>query len=367
MEDMDPFEARLLFGNMLDNLTGAQPTIDRVSSFALKNSSLADDLFECINEKLTKMPVPPRLNILLMLDGILKQNTPWTSLIERNVVRLVAHTTPKDDPRGDANVVQTRKLVDGWRRKHTFSQRILDEMDERLVGRKSMGEGGMRHQDILKRIEEDRERHKRHKEDVWIRKANEEPQDELDLYWDTQSQATLRKPFKSPARVTTAVSTPSRPHRPVPKTAPPALRLTQTSTPPSKRMRTTPRSIQHTPIKLTTDPDLHDLVLQKSKLTKQLTEAREQTTLLERAIALQSTNNAQVVDALVDKWQTACAAACEDLFVLLKPVMQSQRDMDQGLENERASSSDEDDESNESDDIDIPFMLKQFNIDPSLF
>ncbi|KAJ2120058.1 hypothetical protein GGF48_004252, partial [Coemansia sp. RSA 921] len=141
MEDMDPFEARLLFGNMLDNLTGAQPTIDRVSSFALKNSSLADDLFECINEKLTKMPVPPRLNILLMLDGILKQNTPWTSLIERNVVRLVAHTTPKDDPRGDANVVQTRKLVDGWRRKHTFSQRILDEMDERLVGRKSMGEG----------------------------------------------------------------------------------------------------------------------------------------------------------------------------------------------------------------------------------
>ncbi|KAJ2442576.1 hypothetical protein IWW46_002968 [Coemansia sp. RSA 2440] len=182
-----------------------------------------------------------------------------------------------------------------------------------------------------------------------------------------QSQATLRKPFKSPARVTTAVSTPSQPHRSVPKTAPPTLRLTQTSTPPSKRMRTTPRSIQHTPIKLTTDPDLHDLVLQKSKLTKQLTEARGQTTLLERAIALQSTNNAQVVDALVDKWQTACAAACEDLFVLLKPVMQSQRDMDQGLENERASSSDEDDESDKSDDIDIPFMLKQFNIDPSLF
>ncbi|KAJ2501714.1 hypothetical protein GGH96_001678 [Coemansia sp. RSA 1972] len=188
MEDMDPFEARLLFGNMLDNLTGAQPTIDRVSSFALKNASLADDLFECINEKLTKMAIPPRLNILLMLDGILKQNTVWTSLIERNIVRMVAHTTPKDDPRGDANVVQTLKLVDRWRRKHTFQKRVVDEMDEILVGRKSVGEGGMRHQDILKRIEEDRERHKRHKEDVWIRKANEEPKEELDLYWDTVSE-----------------------------------------------------------------------------------------------------------------------------------------------------------------------------------
>ncbi|KAJ2480262.1 hypothetical protein IWW56_002566 [Coemansia sp. RSA 2131] len=188
MDDMDPFEARLLFGNMLDNLTGAQPTIDRVSSFALKNASLAEDLFECINEKLTKMPVPPRLNILLMLDAILKHSTTWSSLIERNIARIVAHTTPKDDPRGDSNVVQTQKLVDGWRRKHTFQKHVVDEMDERLAARKSLGEGGMRHQDILKRIEEDRERHKRHKEDVWIRKPNEEPLDELRVYWDSVSE-----------------------------------------------------------------------------------------------------------------------------------------------------------------------------------
>ncbi|KAJ1726738.1 hypothetical protein LPJ61_004990, partial [Coemansia biformis] len=55
MDEMDPFEARLLFGNMLDNLTGAQPTIDRVSAFAIKNSGMADDLFECMSEKLDKM------------------------------------------------------------------------------------------------------------------------------------------------------------------------------------------------------------------------------------------------------------------------------------------------------------------------
>ncbi|KAJ2766220.1 hypothetical protein IWQ56_003803, partial [Coemansia nantahalensis] len=65
MDEMDPFEARLLFGNMLDNLTGAQPTIDRVSGFAIKNAGMADDLLECINDKLDKMQVPPRLNIVL--------------------------------------------------------------------------------------------------------------------------------------------------------------------------------------------------------------------------------------------------------------------------------------------------------------
>ncbi|KAJ1856216.1 hypothetical protein GGH12_002695 [Coemansia sp. RSA 1822] len=179
-----------------------------------------------------------------------------------------------------------------------------------------------------------------------------------------QSQATLRKPFKSPMRVTPQLSTPSRPHTDsLPKTAP-VIRLNQTCTPPSKRLRTTPRSKIRTP--RLTDPDLHSLVLQKSKLLKQLTEAQEQTTQLERAIALQTSNNAQVVDALIEKWQTACVAACEDLFVLLKPVMQSQRDMDQGLESTHSSSVDESDGESECD-IDIPFMLRQFNIDPALF
>ncbi|KAJ2460774.1 hypothetical protein GGF42_000635 [Coemansia sp. RSA 2424] len=45
----------------------------------------------------------------------------------------------------------------------------------------------MKHQEILKRIEEDRERHKRHKEDVWIRPPGELPESELEAYWDTAS------------------------------------------------------------------------------------------------------------------------------------------------------------------------------------
>ncbi|KAJ1856998.1 hypothetical protein LPJ57_007158, partial [Coemansia sp. RSA 486] len=64
MDEIDPFEARLLFGNQLDNLTGAQPTIERVSGFAIKHASMADNLLDCILEKLDKPQVPPRINLL---------------------------------------------------------------------------------------------------------------------------------------------------------------------------------------------------------------------------------------------------------------------------------------------------------------
>ncbi|KAJ1820762.1 hypothetical protein IWW57_003170 [Coemansia sp. S610] len=193
MDEMDPFEARLLFGNMLENLTGAQPTIDRVSGFALKHTSMADDLLDCIADKLDKLQVPPRLNLLFVVDAILlsaNRNSlqTWAELIKKNIVATVTAVIP-ETPGGDSNVPQVRKVVSGWKRKSIFDTEVLDKLDK-LLSKRSGGastESGMRHEDILKRIEEDRERHKRHKEDVWIRPAGELPENELELYWETAS------------------------------------------------------------------------------------------------------------------------------------------------------------------------------------
>ncbi|KAJ2848392.1 hypothetical protein GGI22_005743, partial [Coemansia erecta] len=182
MDEMDPFEARLLFGNMLDNLTGAQPTIDRVSGFAIKNSSMADNLLDCITEKLEKLAVPPRLNILFVIDAIvLSASQPakrtnedaqgWIDLIKKDIVQLVKEVVP-ETPSGDGNVPQVRKIVSGWRRKSVFDRKILGDIDKLLANRADAENGSesrMKHQEILRRIEEDRERHKRHKEDAWIR------------------------------------------------------------------------------------------------------------------------------------------------------------------------------------------------------
>ncbi|KAJ1732523.1 hypothetical protein H4S06_005099 [Coemansia sp. BCRC 34490] len=228
MDEMDPFEARLLFGNMLDNLTGAQPTIDRVAGFAVKNSSVADNLLDCMTEKLEKLAVPPRLNVLLVVDAILlavsrrtrgtaaaeeeqqeeeDARRSWVDLIRKDVVRLVRDVVP-ESPAGDGNVPQVRKVVSGWRRKGVFDKKVLASVDKLLANRAGGGataeqnnntssngnaataaesSGGMKHQEILRRIEEDRERHKRHKEDAWIRPSNEPAHCELEAYWETTS------------------------------------------------------------------------------------------------------------------------------------------------------------------------------------
>ncbi|KAJ1885593.1 hypothetical protein LPJ66_010043 [Kickxella alabastrina] len=195
MDDMDPFEARLLFGSKLDNLTGAQPTIERVSQYAIDHASLSDNLFDCILEKLEKLQVPPRLNLLFVIDTILLSDHrtgshTWTDLIKKEIVSIIKTVIP-ENPGGDANVSQVRKLVSGWRRKNIFGAPTADSI-ELLLANRAGGSGGtndtgMKHQDILKRIEEDRERHKRHKEDVWIRPVDEKPEDELNSYWETTS------------------------------------------------------------------------------------------------------------------------------------------------------------------------------------
>ncbi|KAJ1988220.1 hypothetical protein GGI25_005454 [Coemansia spiralis] len=197
MDDMDPFEARLLFGNMLDNLTGAQPTIDRVSAFATKNSSMADNLLDCITEKLDKLQVPPRLNILFVIDAVLQSSKAsrtgdqsWAELLQKDIVQIVKDVIP-ESAGGDSNVPQVRKVVAGWRRKAVFDKTIMGALEKLLANRAGADggavESGLKHQEIIRRIEEDRERHKRHKEDVWIRPVDEQPESELKSYWETTS------------------------------------------------------------------------------------------------------------------------------------------------------------------------------------
>ncbi|KAJ2824740.1 hypothetical protein IWW50_003187 [Coemansia erecta] len=245
-----------------------------------------------------------------------------------------------------------------------------------------------------------------------------------------QAQNTLRKPFKSPARVATKTdtpdvnSTPTQPSRkrPVPRSAPPLSTLlkpspthkrdsnnSQTSTldsehpptitPARKRARKTPNTLSarrlssyHTPH----DPEINALVQEKHVVQRQLAEVREETALLERALTLREKDDANVVDALIAKWQIACSAACDDLFALLKPAMEAQRDSAalglalgfgddkdgtrggtlNGRNRQQTTDDDDSEDSGDSgssdseqihEDIDIPYMLKQFNIDPELF
>ncbi|KAJ2003584.1 hypothetical protein H4R26_002995 [Coemansia thaxteri] len=209
------------------------------------------------------------------------------------------------------------------------------------------------------------------------------------------SQSMLTKPFKSPARkhptrVADTSSTPtgaSQKKRPAPPpdTEPlPLRKLTVgTPTPSNKRQRlpqTTGISAKRQPRKLSVrglpprfslrDEEALALVQEKNGVLRELAKAKEEVALLERALTLSEKKEASVVNGLIAKWQIACSAASNNLFDLLKPMMEAQRQASQlgfdygdpggrGSESEAAAAADE--------DIDIPYMLRRLGIDPELF
>ncbi|PIA18605.1 hypothetical protein COEREDRAFT_6314 [Coemansia reversa NRRL 1564] len=235
-----------------------------------------------------------------------------------------------------------------------------------------------------------------------------------------KSQNALLKPFKSPSRLTAGISsseqdvnitTPTRPtlKRNLPSSAPPLkslLRHTPQGSPTPKRLRTTPMALsaRRSSGKVTRrlaprDPEVQRLMQEKTGLQKQMAQTKEEIALLERALTLNAKGDKRAVDDLVSKWQIACSAACDELFVLLKPVMEAQReaaalgfgpsteDNNQGYcdadiqrKEQRQQSSEEEESSNndegsqtvcrnndEEEEIDSVYMLKRFGIDPELF
>ncbi|KAJ2750184.1 hypothetical protein GGI19_005252 [Coemansia pectinata] len=215
------------------------------------------------------------------------------------------------------------------------------------------------------------------------------------------SQKVLAKPFKSPSRThptvkpdTTAnteasTPTPTTRKRPMPGSLPPAARKLDLSTPlPSNKRPRIPQttaisSKRHQPRRLSTrglpprfayrDEDTLALLQEKNSLQRQVAEAKEEVALLERALTLDEKKEADVVNGLIDKWQTACSSASDELFDLLKPMMEAQRQADQmgfggnPFADDSAQQPKRDTDEAEDEDIDIPYMLKRFGIDPELF
>ncbi|KAJ2485581.1 hypothetical protein IWW37_005902 [Coemansia sp. RSA 2050] len=212
------------------------------------------------------------------------------------------------------------------------------------------------------------------------------------------SQKVLAKPFKSPSRMppaaksdavaSTEASTPTQTtrKRPALSSVPPAARKLDLGTPPSSNKR--PRISQTTaasskkirrlsarglpPRFVYRDEGTLALVQEKNSLQRQVAETKEEAALLKRALTLGAKKEAEVVDGLISKWQAACSLASEELFALLKPMMEAQRLSGQmGFGgNPFASDSTQQPKSNtdeEDEDIDIAYMLKRFGIDPELF
>ncbi|KAF9292599.1 hypothetical protein BGZ68_000003 [Mortierella alpina] len=173
--EVDPFEARLEFLGLLGKLSATQHSIQKVGNFAMRNRNLYEDLYSCIIEELEQSH---------------KAGFPgYTELIQRNLTKIIDCVTPSG-PKGNVNVAGTKKILETWRNKKLFPGSVIDTVEELLLSRElganapMTTETGLTKDDILKRMDEDRERHKRIREEIWIRPSDEDPGAEFEQYWD---------------------------------------------------------------------------------------------------------------------------------------------------------------------------------------
>lgn len=100
-------------------------------------------------------------------------DAPYLPLIESSLSDIVGHVVPPSRE-GILNARSARLILESWRARRILAPSVVDAALAQLDSTKFAGEeeGGrkrtMARADVLRRIEEDRERHKRLRERMWI-------------------------------------------------------------------------------------------------------------------------------------------------------------------------------------------------------
>ncbi|KAL0568093.1 hypothetical protein V5O48_013899 [Marasmius crinis-equi] len=205
---MDPFEVRMNFLGLLRRLNASQQSIQKVVTFAVKNHpQCGEDLWDCIVEECQKGTINARINILYFLDSLCEtclllrshatggsSNTNlYVDYVSRDLPKIVENVVPPGRE-GLPNLVSTRQILENWRTKRVIDPQVIDTVISTLETRQSETQNDLpepependaptlqpRHQghhkqssrlprqEVFKRIEEDRERHKRLRERRWV-------------------------------------------------------------------------------------------------------------------------------------------------------------------------------------------------------
>ncbi|KAJ9107324.1 hypothetical protein QFC21_000774 [Naganishia friedmannii] len=208
----DPFEARLHFLQLLRRLNASQQSIQAVVSYAVKyGRKCGEDLWECVMEESVKGSLNARINIFYMLDTLCDPITsasslppptvastvmstssaptdlPYATFLERDLETLVGLVVP-EGKEGMLNLLSAKQVIQSLKQKHAIHtdvcDKVLDALEDRrtrptstsipaapaATGRKRPAPVSTEfsRSDTLKRMEEDRERHKRLREKMWV-------------------------------------------------------------------------------------------------------------------------------------------------------------------------------------------------------
>ncbi|CAO3651111.1 unnamed protein product [Mucor hiemalis] len=193
-EDSDPFQCRLDFLALLTKLNASQHAIQKVANYAMRHRRLSEDLYSCLIEQLEQASYNARLNIIYVLDAIFSASqksryTAYNDLTRPDLPRII-HAVVAGGPKGVLNIPNTQKIIRNWKRKEYFDVKDLEEAEKPLLEQESSADptqtntDSFSREDVLRRMEEDRERHKRLKEEIWIRPPEESSDTEFEEFWD---------------------------------------------------------------------------------------------------------------------------------------------------------------------------------------
>lgn len=193
---MDPFEVRIQFLSLLRKLNASQQSIQKIVGYALKFfSGCGEDLWDCLVEECQKGSINNRINILYLLDSLCEasliakshsgalshdgsQNSFYVDYVARDLSKVVESVVP-EGRQGLPNLMSTKQILESWRSKRVIDPQKVDDvlacLDARQTSLEQAGDApsarpatALPRAEVFKRIEEDRERHKRLRERRWV-------------------------------------------------------------------------------------------------------------------------------------------------------------------------------------------------------
>ncbi|MCJ1464722.1 hypothetical protein MMC07_003335 [Pseudocyphellaria aurata] len=233
----DPFEVRMRFTHQLQHLNASINSSQKAAHYALKYRDMDEDLHSCILEQLervcecfkrrrlylkaeTSFPknsMNNRANIMYFIEHLCdmaqrENHLDFVRMIQRDILRVVDAVAPSDGS-GAANVKVVRRVLNGLQNKSILVADTVveieaclkerdtlpahpalspvepntqrDQQPSQIVAPKINGVSRLDKRQIEQRIEEDRERHKRLRENIWA--VNDEDDPEFDRLWDDVS------------------------------------------------------------------------------------------------------------------------------------------------------------------------------------
>jgi CTD kinase subunit gamma len=210
---MDPFEARLQFTQTLDTLSSSTQALQKAITLALKNQELHEDFHSVILEILDRLDVNPRINVLYFIEALIKTVVganrdgfppPYLANLERDFKLILEKVIGNDLVNLNCCVDVLREVETSYGKQnidlsqiyeHLTLENLGPKIDEKdgfraawsfLISKKRQGihdrlklihepfaipdnyNEKLTRDQILQRIENDRERHKRFKETNWV-------------------------------------------------------------------------------------------------------------------------------------------------------------------------------------------------------